>query len=42
MKNNKASDIDYLPAEVWKTPALTDILTVLFHKYFNDGIVPGT
>ena len=42
MKNNKASCIDNIPAEVWKNSALSDIITVLFNKCFCYGIVPDT
>ena len=42
VKNNKANDIDNLLAESLKTPVFTGILTVLFNKCFNDGIVPDT
>ena len=42
MKNNKASGINNIPAEVWKNSALSDIITVLFNQCFCYGIVPDT
>ena len=40
MKNNKACGIDELPAKLLKNDKLTNVLTVLFNKYFDSGLVP--